>query len=724
MLLVALDCETWLIEDGGGAPPVVCFGWCVVEEEPLGKPLPVASGDPPWVVRNPTYREGMITHRGEQDPTRDTLPVSSMSEAVRHLLRLVMAKPPAEARLINQYPAFDFAVLAQHDPSLLPLIFEAYEGGWIECTKLREQLLDLADGHMGYHVGPDGKRSKKSYTLAGLVQNRFHVDLDKTTWRLGYKDLHDVPLAQWPDGARKYVVDDVTWAIEVWCQQARDAEDAPVPGTVPNAGAQARADFALQLLSWWGIRTDRREVQKYKARLQVALKLFTSALQRAGLIRTEGVQSKNMAAIRAVMVQEAAKVKGFNLAMTDGGTTGQPQVSTSDEAISDLVGELMEVPSTMKAAEDLAQAIISGTLSSPVSALSLVPWHTTTQKMLNTYVSVLEEGQDRPIMARYEVLKDNGRTSASKNMQTLPKERGPRDCHVARQNHILCSVDYTGLELHTLSQVCIWKVGYSRLGEALNTDIDPHTQVMVPFMGGLTYDDAVAARKYRGDDLAKLALKKKVTKLRNYGKILNFGLGGGMGALRLRAHFKKNGVLITLEEAQQYRDAWFQAWTEMREYHRIIGAELTDLDDKGREVGVIEQFGSGRVRGGSRFTEMANGYFSALANDGAKESLFQIQKESYTPGGRLWGSRSAIFLHDEIIMEHPYGPSPEERRDTHRRAFLQAEIMCQTMQKFVPDVRIKALPALMVHWHKDAEDVYEEIAGEKILAPWSPSEGP
>ena len=89
-------------------------------------------------------------------------------------------------------------------------------------------------------------------------------------------------------------------------------------------------------------------------------------------------------------------------------------------------------------------------------------------------------------------------------------------------------------------------------------------------------------------DAAKLALKKKVTKLRNYGKILNFGLGGGMGAVRLRAHFKKNGVLITEAEAQEYRDAWFQAWTEMREYHRIIGAELNDIDDKGREVGSVQ----------------------------------------------------------------------------------------------------------------------------------------
>ena len=75
----------------------------------------------------------------------------------------------------------------------------------------------------------------------------------------------------------------------------------------------------------------------------------------------------------------------------------------------------------------------------------------------------------------------------------------------------------------------------------------------------------------------------------------------------------------------------------------------------------------------------------------------------------LYGSRLVNFSHDETIIE-----IPEER--AHEAAMRQAEVMIQQMRTVVPDVLVKAEPALMRNWWKNAEAVYEN--GK--LVPWEP----
>jgi hypothetical protein len=48
----------------------------------------------------------------------------------------------------------------------------------------------------------------------------------------------------------------------------------------------------------------------------------------------------------------------------------------------------------------------------------------------------------------------------------------------------------------------------------------------------------------------------------------------------------------------------------------------------------------------------------------------------------------------------------------------QARIMIEAGKAFCPDVPLKAEPALMFHWSKDAVAVYDE---NKRLVPWVPS---
>ncbi len=158
------------------------------------------------------------------------------------------------------------------------------------------------------------------------------------------------------------------------------------------------------------------------------------------------------------------------------------------------------------------------------------------------------------------------------------------------------------------------------------------------------------------------------------------------------------------------RHKWLAAWPEMRAYFRMISSMMRGYDEKGQSIGDIEQYVSGRIRGRTRYTAACNGFVQGLAADGAKESLYQIQKESYLLNGRLYGSRAVVFVHDEIIMEHPEETAAE-------RSQIQADIMVKAMQEVCPDVRVSASPALMEAWYKGAEAVYNR-SGK--LIPWRP----
>lgn len=67
------------------------------------------------------------------------------------------------------------------------------------------------------------------------------------------------------------------------------------------------------------------------------------------------------------------------------------------------------------------------------------------------------------------------------------------------------------------------------------------------------------------------------------------------------------------------------------------------------------------------------------------------------------------FIHDEILLEVPV-------KKAHDHAHRAAEIMVEAMKVVMTDVKVRAEPALMLHWDKRADAVYE---GGKLV-PWTP----
>lgn len=365
-------------------------------------------------------------------------------------------------------------------------------------------------------------------------------------------------------------------------------------------------------------------------------------------------------------------------------------------------------------------------------------------KIPSTYIPWLRsgigaDGRPIPLTLRPNVLLDNGRASYDGVVQLLPRGGGIRECIVARPGKVLCSCDYGGLELVTHAQSVRWILGWSKLADALNSGVKVH-DALGASMAGWSYDEMLRRAK-EGDKAAKA--------YRQAAKPANFGFPGGMGAVKLVLQQRKSGpdtegpdgrkyrglrfCLLTggettcghtkvtkwgkapyereipptcrrcIECAEEIRDKWFRQWPENKPYFDYI-SQIVDTR------GEIEQHVSKRIRGGVAFCDAANGYFSSLAAEGAKHALCRAAFEEYVvQDSPLYGCRTILFAHDELVVE-----MPEDR--AHEAAQRLSQVMVESMRIYTPDVIVEAPPALMRRWYKGAEPVY--VDGR--LVPWEP----
>lgn len=665
-----LDVETFLIQPGRAAPPLVVCGY---QTESGVKDTVVQKAHAQWFL---DWTMPLL---------RDAVP------------------------LVNHNIPYDFAVIAadayeQHGSEMgdkvLQRIFDLLDAGLVEDTMLRERLIDLAEGTLGKDwtdVTKDGNPRRKRYNLKALAKSYLNVDLDKTSWRTGYAAFAGKTLDEYPQGAREYVQADVTAALHVADAQARRSG----VWRIPNSSEQSKAAFAFQLLSTWGIRTDAQKVRQYDADLDREARRFQRIVREQGLIRPDG--TKDMKRVHA-LVEKAYEEAGLDVPKTETG-----KVSTAGAVLEDIA--LIRLKNTGNLTYKPDGSVDETSLfDEPLYAYSQL---VSIQKLQGTYLPVLYSGTKQPINAGFETILETGRSSwFNPNLTNLPRggsktllqrlQSRVRECFVPRPGYVFCSVDYDTLELRTLAQVCLWLLGRSKLADVLNEGRDPHTMMAADQFLHCSYEEAIKRKK-----------DKDVVEMRTLSKAVNFGLPGGMGAESFRDFAKASyDVILSAEEAKNLKTKWLAQWPEMPDYFRVISSLVRGFDDKGNGVGDIEQFVSGRIRGRARYTAMANGFFQALAADGAKAAVYGLAKACYLRSGELFGSRSVAFIHDEVIMEHPEATASE-------RAAVQARVMCAEMQAVVPDVKITASPALMRCWYKGADAVYDS---KNRLVPWEPKE--
>lgn len=665
--IVAIDFETALIRPGKLAPPPVCLTW-------------------------------FDSRMHEIDISANIFQTHLFPKHAASSLHALLADGWGGDWIVGANIAFDLAVAASAWPSLLPLIFEAFDQERIFDVQHNERLIDIARGELdGKWVSDpaakDGKRFVKyQYSLADVavrygLRDRHALKDDVNAWRLRYWELKDLPIAEWPADAVSYACDD---AIETW--RVFDRQLKQHSDLLSDAGRQAQYAFALHLISCRGLRTDATAIAALKEAKQGEFEqvrdLLTSfkfirgptyvdkkGKTRATPAKKIGTRDKKLAQARMVEVCEAAQIEITKTA------TGQ--VSLDADAC-DRVKHLDE-------------------------GFAVYARYLTLENIVKSQIPSLLKGTRTCIQPRFNVLRETGRTSCSSpkvkagqkpmqfgfQVQNVRREPGIRECFTAREGYYYADADYTGLELCTMAQACVDLLGGSTLGEALNRGIDVHLDFAAALLG-ITYDEAVR-RKH----------EKVVKDARQLSKIANFGYPGGLGAQGFVAFAHGYGRTLTAEEAKALKDAWLRKWPEFSEYFRYVRERL---DPETNRIPLLEQIRSQRFRGKVKFTEACNTYFQGLGADVAKHALYEVTKACYAQvDSPLFGSYPVNFVHDQIIAEVPIAQA-------HDAAIELGRVMTATANEFwLPDVPVRCEPCLSVHWSKDAVAVY---GADGLLVPW------
>ena len=573
--------------------------------------------------------------------------------------------------------AYDFGCLLAEKPELLPLVWQAYVEARV-FDVLIAGTLDaiyggrLTDGELFYRNGK--KNTKGRYSLETVTIDYLNrADAKKSDdWRLSYALLDGIPVEEWPEEAAQYPIDDVINTLQVAQEQMK------VCRNLHNLPAQARAAFCAHLGAIHGIRLDVAEVDRLKKRVDTALEEHARFCAVNKFTRTGGTKKAPK------QVKDTKYIKELVFKAYDGlpPTTPKGEVSTEREKLEDSGDPLLE-----KLAEGSK-------------------W-----EKLRTYADELSSLGNKPMNVSCNILLSTGRASYSGLIQLMPRKGGVRECIIPQKGHVLCSVDYAAVEMSTLGQVQLWTLGRSKLAEAINNDIDPHSL----FAAGMTN------REYANFVLHKEEPEEKGQ--RTAAKAGNFGFPGMMGPAKFVIAKRREGYQVCewfyrdgfcgshkvrtwsgrqldaplcgrcCEAASKLRLDYLRQWPEMKPYWDWVSAHT--------EGGRLEQFVSQRVRGGLSAPAAANTLFQGLAADGAKLAVVKLTEEMYLKkSSALYGARLLVFAHDETILS-----IPEEQ--AHEGGHLQAKVMIEAMREFVPDVKISAEPALMRRWSKDVKTVYK-----------------
>lgn len=677
--VVAFDTETWLIEPGLLAPPLVCVQW---------------------------KRPGESAVMRHRDQVR----------------WIVEAWLDGNDILVGHNVAYDMAVIAAQWPDLLPRIFAKYDRDEITDTKIREQLIQISRGTFRSYMGTDGECHAVKYDLADCIRRHFGRHVEKDGFRLFYRIFDAFPdIANWAAVAEAFQLMVRQAGIPEWAKGLVKDKDvqgmlaAPPEDAVRYALAdadetlalyesqerfgahlfadqfrKARAAFALHLSACWGLYTYEEAVDKLEIELLAEFEELKVELQQEGLIRADGT-ADTKAASRAMV--EACREEGIPIARTKGYAqkNGEPEA----EYRARIADPHAYVSLSAEACDRFDETSIIGAYSQFL----------TLRKTLSNDIKMLRSGTEVPIQPRYDFA-DTGRTRCAKpNIQAINRGAGIREAFRPRPGTVFIQADFEGLELHTMSAWCLEKVGWSMMADKLNAKVDVHTEMAADILG-ISYDDAMAQK-----NSPDKAVKDHMKEYRQRAKALNFGLPGGLGAKKFVRYAKTQfQATVTEAEAVEYKARWLRRFPEFNEFFRLAACATANPGKLANETHVF----TGRVRGNVRYSALCNGRFQGLGADAATEALWRVTRACYVePASPLYGCRVVAFVHDELILECPIGRHSAAAKELGR-------LMCEGANVYLSRVPVRTEPLAMAVWSKAAEPLYNDN-GDILI--WYPQGG-
>ena len=708
--IVAWDTETFLMDRALVAPPMVCLQYADVTTD--------------WA--------GRVLHAR----------LAPDSEEALALLEQWLA---SDVVLVAHNLPYDAAVIVVHWPHLIDKVVDKFFRGQFHCTVIRQKLIDCALGLL------KDEGNNRSYSLEAVAAHFKLLKDGADPWRLRYAELHDVPVELWPPEAHAYAAHDPEPVAEIWVRQEWcDMQWARMHGSsILYAGTSWGGECALRTETAWnlhlaqcgGFRTHKGRTEALRAKVTAQLERWRVELQGVGLVRSLTPAGRRTAVRRAPLAADDATIGDHLLAQyltPEEWQQYQDPDPSRPKAVAKarLLRATADKPHVRKITDTGFELARSRAKAQGLKVKNVELWQMLSEKERFDYLSTdydacvlsgdeqlvtlaeygsadlllggiedLAHGYQLPLQSGFDPLKTTGRTSSykpkkggvlkGKQLQNFGSDLGVRECVIPRPGNAFIQGDYPGAELHTHAQNCLELFGASALADMLLQGIDPHLQFGAKTLGL----DYAFALEHKADP--------KIQDARGRAKPANFGFPGCMGAESFVVYSRAQwNTVFTLEEAVQIRADWLQAFPENEAYFQWVQACASD------HGGAIQQFKSGRWRGGATYSAKCNGYFQGRCADGALAALRVVVRETLDPkkGSPLYGFRLVNFVHDELILEGPLDRCSEA-------AQRLADVMLSEFNEWVIDVPIKKVtPCVMLTWSKKAQTIWAPD-GRTIL-PW------
>lgn len=400
--------------------------------------------------------------------------------------------------LVGHHIFFDLCVMVAEEEEMLPLIFAEIDAGRIRDTKIRQMIIDNAEGKLKFVFNEEtGEYNKQNYQLYMLVMRHLHRDIKHLkkgddVWRLRFNELDGLPVVEYPPEASTYAIGDAVDTEGVFLSQEDYCAPHGLPGGLEAEIGQTQAAWALYLTGAWGVRTDPAAVAKLKAEVTADFRVAVEVAQRHGFIRRGKKESKNQRAIRDA-IADWYGTRQRPMKYTTGGKRGQPQIGIDREQLTEIecLCGLNFHACPCKPHEN--DGIHKG--------LWAVAESTRLGKLLSTYISALERGTIYPLCSSYNAIIETFRTSCSQgmkingvpmgcNLQNPPRKHGVRECFVPRAGWSFIFCDLDTIEMRTLAQTCIELFGYSHIADAIKAGKDLHLDLAADMME-ISYEEAL-----------------------------------------------------------------------------------------------------------------------------------------------------------------------------------------------------------------------------------------
>jgi DNA polymerase I-like protein with 3'-5' exonuclease and polymerase domains len=210
------------------------------------------------------------------------------------------------------------------------------------------------------------------------------------------------------------------------------------------------------------------------------------------------------------------------------------------------------------------------------------------------------------------------------NLQQIPRSRDFRSCFVAKAGHKLVIADYSQIELRVVAEISRDET----MIEAYRIGQDLH--------------------RLTASLIANKALDEVTKDERQAAKAVNFGLVYAMGARGLKAYAETTyGVAMTLEEAELFRQRFFEAYAGVAHWHQSVKKSQTTVARTlaGRTY---------RWKQKASLTGLYNFPVQGTAADIVKQALADLIDVLRGSSAKIVG-----MVHDEILLETASQEAPQ-----------------------------------------------------------------